>query len=140
MSGARSTEAGLRAILLGGVALGCAGLATELALTEHWESPIQLVPFVLAALGLVVSLAGLVSPAPPVRLALRVVMVGLVLGGAFGVWEHLEHNYAFEAEIRPTAPTGERAREALFGANPLLAPGALAWIGLLGLGATWRQR
>jgi hypothetical protein len=126
-------------VLLGGAALGCVGLTTELALTEHWGGAVQLVPFVLGGLGGLAAVAALIAPSRRVVLAVRAVMLASVLGGAFGVWEHLEHNYAFEAEIRPNAGAAERLGEALFGASPLLAPGALAWIAILGLGATWRH-
>jgi hypothetical protein len=134
-----TTEAGLRAVLIGGAGLGCVGALVELALAEHWGAAIQVVPFVLASLGLLAAGALAVAHSRRVVIAVRAAMVALVLGGAFGVWEHLEHNYGFEAEIRPEAGAGEVAWEALLGANPLLAPGMLAWIGLLGLGATWRH-
>lgn len=110
--------------VLGGVT--CAGLAAELALTGHWESAVQLVPFVLALVGMVGAGLGLAD-------ARGTTVIGglLVAGGLFGIWEHLEHNYGFASEIAPTAGFGELVPEALTGANPLLAPGAYILAGAL---------
>jgi len=116
----------------------CIGTASELALLNHTESAVQLVPFALCALGLTASGAGF-KPTPKTLLFARIVAVILALGAAFGIWEHFEHNYAFSAEIRPTADMPTLLKEAFFGASPLLAPGGLLIGGaLLGL-ATWRH-
>lgn len=109
-------------------AVTCLGVAAELGLASHWESPPQLVPFVLSLIGVIgAGLAG------------RAALVGGVLvglGGLFGIWEHLEHNYSFAAEIDASATATELAVEAVTGGNPLLAPGAFlvaaALLGLIG--------
>lgn len=104
----------------------CLGLAAELALAGHWESPVQVLPFVLAVLGLVGAGLGLA------RRRGTTVIGGLVgLGGVFGVWEHLEHNYGFAAEIDTSAATSDLLVAALTGGNPLLAPGAFLVAGAL---------
>ncbi|MEZ4321677.1 MAG: hypothetical protein R3F61_29655 [Myxococcota bacterium] len=100
-------------------ALTCVGIAAELALASHWHAPVQVVPFVLAGLGVVGAGLGLAG-----RRGTAVVAGALALGGGFGIWEHLEHNYGFAAEIAPTASASELVGPALVGANPLLAPGA----------------
>lgn len=51
--------------------------------------------------------------------------------------EHIEHNLAFELEIRPNATTGDVFFEALSGANPLLAPGILGLAAIVALAATY---
>jgi hypothetical protein len=119
----------LRASMLSVAAPMAVGTLGELVLTEHTGDPIQWVPFVL--LGAELGAIALFLVAPRAVAALRATSVLLVLGSAFGIWEHLEHNYAFEAEIRPGAPTSVLAWEALYGASPLLAPGAIGAIGLL---------
>jgi hypothetical protein len=119
--------------------LTAAGLIAELLLTGHTESPPQLLP--LGACGLSLgALAGLaVAPgAPTLRVQRAVGALGLLVG-AFGVFEHLEHNYEFAAEIRPSAAFAELVVPALTGANPLLAPGAVAALGLMALAAAWRH-
>lgn len=106
----------LRAAIRGIAGGTCLGVAAELGLASHWESPPQVLPFVLAALGLFGAVRG----------GRTAVFLGasLGLGGLFGIWEHLEHNYTFAAEIDAHATTGQLAVEAVTGGNPLLAPGA----------------
>lgn len=139
MSAPLSTEAGLRLALLGVAALICLGAAVELLMIGHVEPGPQLIPLGLSALGLAGAAALHRAPSPRVIRGLRALVVLLTLGSAFGSFEHLEHNFAFEEEIRPSASTAEKAREALFGANPLLAPGAYLGVALLLAAATWRH-
>jgi hypothetical protein len=54
-----------------------------------------------------------------------------------GIYEHIEHNLAFELEIRPNATAGQVFMEALGGASPLLAPGILALAAILAIAATY---
>jgi hypothetical protein len=61
----------------------------------------------------------------------------LVAGSLFGVYEHIEHNLAFELEIRPGAGLGDVWFEALKGASPLLAPGILVLAAILAIAATY---
>jgi hypothetical protein len=136
---ASPVEAGLRRALLGGAVVIAVGTAAELVLAEHWEAPIQRLPFAVTA---ALTAAGVWFALRPGRAALwglRLAAMVAVGAGGFGVFEHGEHNWEFEAEIRPTATQGELAVEALFGANPLLAPGMISVAGLLALAAAWRH-
>jgi hypothetical protein len=133
-----NAEAGLRRGILGLVVVGSLGVMLELALGEHWQSPVQLLPFVLGSLAAGAAVARLVG-VPRSLWPSRVVFGVAVAGAAFGVWEHLEHNWAFAAEIDAAATTGELLKEAVMGANPALAPGALVLLGLFGALATWRE-
>ncbi len=132
-------EQGLRRFLyLGALAVGL-GVPAELLLAEHTGSAVQLVPFVLC--GLLVAAVGAAWGAPS-RGSLRAAagVAALVgVGAAFGAWEHLEHNFAFAAEIDASMPVSGLVVEALFGASPPLAPGALAVGGALLFAATWRH-
>lgn len=121
---------GLRRGVLGLVALGAAGLPVELLLVEHTHAPIQWVPFALCALLLVgVGLAWRARAGWQ-----RIAALGLgglnVVGALFGMWEHVEHNYGFQAEIHPTSSFSELIGPTLTGASPALAPAALALLGL----------
>ena len=119
--------ADLRRPLRGAVALGLLGIAAELLLMEHFGELLQMLPLGLCGGGALVAAAGGAGRASP-RL-LRAVAVVLTIVGAFGSYEHLEANYAFEAEIRPNGSGTERAIAALTGASPGLAPLALAFMG-----------
>ncbi|MDX1637625.1 MAG: hypothetical protein R3281_06635 [Balneolaceae bacterium] len=116
-----------------------AGSIIELVFVEHYEGAIQLVPFVLAAIGLIVVLAAMRSPGRRMLTGLRYLMWMIAAGGLFGVYEHLEHNYEFAVEIAPNISTGEALIEMLYGASPFMAPGILCLGAILAYSATWRH-
>ncbi|MFT5584231.1 MAG: hypothetical protein ACI9VR_001816 [Cognaticolwellia sp.] len=134
-----SVELGLRRAFLGLVCASALGACTELALAGHFESNVQLVPFGLAALGMVCAVVVWLSPSKNALRALQGAMSVVAAGGLFGIWEHLEHNYAFEAEIRPAASTIELVTQAVFGASPALAPGMFLIMAAMGFAAAWRH-
>lgn len=113
----------------------CLGTIMELALIGHTGGPIQLLPFLLCALGILAVAGALVRPQRFILQTLRVVMGALIAGSLFGIYEHVEHNLAFALEIQPSAAAGTLIVKALGGANPLLAPGMLALAGILALAA-----
>lgn len=104
----------------------------ELVFAEHTESAVQRLPFVAAGLGLAALLCAR-SSKPMLLRAATLACVAVSLIGLLGMWEHFEHNFAFQREIHPNLGTGDAALAALFGASPALAPGIL----LLGAGLTW---
>ena len=138
----------LRRGLLAISALGVAGLWLELAVARHWNSTVQLVPWVAA--GLVAVGVALVAIRPtPARLILaRVLAVICVGSGLFGVIQHVESNYdsgELDAVYGPrwaTMSTASRLWHALIesvGPSPSFAPGALALIAACLLLATARH-
>lgn len=126
--------------LLGGILLiGVLGTSAELTLLAHWEEAWQFVPLVLLGLGLVVvPLAVFRARRWNVR-ALRWLMVIYVLAGAVGIQRHYHGNREFELEMRPTLSGFDLLSRTLTGATPALAPGALSFIGLVGLMLTYRH-
>ena len=112
----------------------CLGTAADLALMGHYGSLPQYLPFALCGLGVAAAGVGSSKPAKNGRRFIWGVIGVMTLGAIFGLWEHIEHNYLFEAEIRPNAVLTELIREAVQGASPVLAPGALA---LHGGQCTW---
>lgn len=136
---ARATAGRLRGLLLGLILLGMAGLAAELVLLGHTEDRLQWIPLVLLAAGLVVAAAAAVRPARSTLHALRVVMLAFVVAGALGVFLHYRGNVEFELEMYPELRGFALFREAMTGATPALAPGALAQLGLLGMIFTYRH-
>ena len=133
------TDTPLRPLLHGIVLVGTVGLAVELLLLEHWDSPWQLAPLALLAAALVASLAAWRRPGRATLRALRLVMGLCVAAGALGVWLHYDGNAEFERESDPTIHGLALVRAAITGATPALAPGALAQLGLLGLLLAWRH-
>ncbi len=104
--------------------LGVTGTLAELVLLQHWEDWQQWSPFVVLGLA---ALAG-VTRQPGSR-SWRLAALALVLTGTVGVWLHWRGNAAFEAETDPDLRGWPRITAIATGATPLLAPGALAFIG-----------
>ncbi len=115
------------------------GTVVELLFGEHFQTTTQYVPFALSAAALGVALLALMRPQRSSLLLLRGVMALVVLGSLFGIYEHVASNLAFVLEIKPATPAVEAFWQALFGANPLLAPGVLALAALLAIAATWQH-
>ena len=115
------------------------GTAVELLLVKHWGDPVQLVPFALCGLGSIAALLALLRPRRATLLGLRACMGLVVCGSLFGIYEHLSNNIAFQREIKPNAPMADRLASAVAGANPLLAPGALAVAAALALAASYNH-
>jgi hypothetical protein len=66
-------------------------------------------------------------------------MAACVVAGAVGFYLHMRGNFEFELESNPSLRGAALVWEALKGATPSLAPGALAQLGLLGLVAAHRH-
>jgi len=129
----------LRRLLLLLIVLGMLGLGAELVLLEHYEEGWQWVPLVSLAVGLVLALALWMRPGPGTLCAFRAVMALYVAAGALGVYLHLGGNVEFERESDASLTGVPLLWEALRGATPALAPGALAQLGLLGLLLAYRH-
>jgi hypothetical protein len=138
-AGDPTAEGPLRRILLVLVLLGAVGLLVELALLEHFDSVSQWIPLALlvVVLGAVVGVRAGRGPRS-VRF-FQAVMALCVVVGAVGILLHYRGNVEFELE-RDGSLRGLRLFwEAIRGATPALAPGALSQLGLLGLAYTYRH-
>ena len=129
----------LRRFLLVVSALLLLGTLMELWLVGHTESFVQLIPFALSGLGLILATVVLLHERRSTLLALRVCALLLMLGSLFGVYEHIIGNIAFQTEVNPSAPAREVLVAAMSGGNPLLAPGILALAAVLAIAATYRH-
>lgn len=127
----------IRFVLLVLAGFICLTTALELYLAEHFRSYVQLIPFVLAGLGFVGVLVVLIKANKGTLRALRIIMMIVVLGSLFGIFEHTKHNFEFHLEIRPNAQASDVSFAAVRGPNPLLAPSILAFAGVLALLATY---
>ncbi len=123
----------LRSLLLGLVLLGTVGLLVELALLEHYASFWQAFPLGVLGLGLGTALVTAYRPGLTTLRVFRLTMGVLVVTGALGVWLHYDENAVFEREINPAITGTALIWKALRGATPILAPGAMVQLGLLGL-------
>jgi len=121
-------------LLAGGLFIGT---LLELFLINHTESAVQLIPFVLCGIGLPILALALLRPRRAALLTLRGGMAIIVVGGLFGIYEHVSNNIAFLLEIQPNATSAEVLNKALGGVNPLLAPAMLTLAAVLALTATY---
>jgi hypothetical protein len=129
----------LRRLLLGLMLLGMLGLLAELLLLEHFEDVWQWVPLVALAIGVLLALAVWMRPGRATLWAFRAISAVYVAAGALGVYLHLDGNVEFERESDASLRGLPLLWEALHGATPALAPGALAQLGLLGLALAYRH-
>ena len=139
-----TTLAALRRLLLGLLAFGLVGTATDLLLIGHDEDVWQMIPLAVTGLAFVVTAVlarrspAMVRTGMVVRL-FRIVMVLLIISGGVGAVLHYRANMEFKLEMDPSLSglalfiSVVRAK-----APPALAPASLVLLGLLGLAATYR--
>jgi hypothetical protein len=124
----------LRLWVLGIIALGLIGTVTELILLEHDEQALQFVPLVLITLGAVVLVWHYAGQGTASLRALQVVMALFVLSGFVGMLAHFNGSMEYQLELNPDMSKWELLEKILRAkAPPLLAPGMMIQLGLLGL-------
>ena len=131
----------LRRWILWVIFLGVAGTVIELLLLEHYEEPLQYVPLVLLAAAVVV-LAWLASSYSAASLrAMQIVMILYVLAGFAGFAAHFVGSAEYQLELDPDMSTWDLLEKVLHAkAPPLLAPGMMLQLGLLGLAYVYTDR
>ncbi len=129
----------IRKILLATLAAGLVGTLSELLLLGHFDSVQQWIPLVLLGIGVVTVTWHAARPSALSVRALQVTMALCVAAGVLGVGLHYDGNVEFELEITPAMAGLELVQQALAGATPVLAPGAMAMLGLVGLAHAYRH-
>jgi hypothetical protein len=119
--------------------IGLLGIAAELMLLKHYEDWKQLVPLALIALALVSVLWHILAPSAANVRVLQALMTLFVFAGPIGMGLHYGANSEFEHEMDPSLTGFRLFTESLSGATPLLAPGSMVQLGLLGLVYTYRH-
>jgi hypothetical protein len=130
----------IRQWMLALLLFGLTGTIVELLLLEHYEEGWQLVPLFLIGLALGVLVWHLVRPRAGSVRALQVVMCLFLLAGAVGVGLHFDGAAEFQVEIDPSQSRWEVFKKAMRAkAPPVLAPGVMMQLGLLGLMYAYRH-
>ena len=128
----------VRRCLIAVLVLGLIGTIAELLLLEHYEEAWQMTPLILIALALVaIAWHGARPTARAVR-AFQAMMGLCVLAGVVGMWLHLRGAAAFQREMDPAQPRWDVFTKAMRAkAPPVLAPGIMIQLGLIGLVASY---
>jgi hypothetical protein len=129
----------IRKLLLGALALGVVGTIGELILLRHIDMPAQWFPLVL--LGATVPILFWHSRSPSaasVRMTQRL-MFAFIATGVLGVGLHYNGNVDFERELNPSERGWAFVRKTVAGATPVLAPGSMVLLGLVGLAHAYRH-
>jgi hypothetical protein len=114
--------------------LGLLGTVTELMLLEHYEQPLQFVPLVLIVAALGVLWWEFRRRDVTSRRAMQIVMALFVLAGFVGFAAHFYGSAEYQLELNPDMSNWELLEKILRAkAPPLLAPGMMLQLGLLGL-------
>ena len=124
----------LRRWILGVLVLGLLGTVTELVLLEHYEQPLQFVPLVLIVAAVAVLIWEFRQHDTASRRAVQIVMALFVLAGFVGFVAHFYGSAEYQLELNPEMSNWELMEKVLRAkAPPLLAPGMMLQLGLLGL-------
>ena len=124
---------GVRQLLLGAFVLGTVGTTAELLLLGHIEGWQQILPIVLLAVAILVLCVQALRPGRTVNTVFLLVMCLFLVAGALGVALHYQGNAEFEREMYPEMAGLELVQKTMTGATPVLAPGTMALLGLVGI-------
>ena len=129
-----------RRILLAILLIGIGGISIELWLLAHTEDIYQLIPLLLAALGVIVLVMAALRPTTATIHLLQGVMLLFLISGIVGMYLHFQVNREFQIEMDPTLSGMALFRKAIVAKTPpALAPGAMIQLGLIGLAYTFRH-
>ena len=117
-----------------------AGTLTDLLLLSHYEDSAQLIPLALLGAALVVVAWHLAGPTRGTVRALQAVMALIAFAGLIGVGFHFNGAAGFQLEIDPSLDWWPLiTKVARSQSPPLLAPGAMVQLGLIGLVYAFRH-
>jgi hypothetical protein len=131
----------VRRWLIGALVLGLLGTMVELVLLEHYEELWQLTPLILIAAALVAVAWEGARPSRQSTRAVQAIMGLFVAAGVVGVWLHLHGAEQFQREMDPSQPRWNVFVKAMRAkAPPVLAPGIMIQLGLIGLVSSYRAK
>ena len=111
---------------------GSIGSVSELFLLDHTEDYWQLIPIVLLLFSMIC--IGLIQfiHLPSMIKIFRILMIFFMFSGVLGVYQHFEGNLEFILEMYPTESGFTLFWKTIKGATPVLAPGTMTLLGLIG--------
>jgi len=127
------TLASIRTLLLGALAAGVIGTVGELILLRHIDEPAQWIPLVVLGVAVPVLIWHSRSPSAATVRTVQTLMCGFIALGVLGIGLHYDGNVEFERELNPSERGWTFIRKTVAGATPVLAPGSMVLLGLVGL-------
>ncbi|HYW31259.1 MAG TPA: hypothetical protein VE869_07090 [Gemmatimonas sp.] len=128
-----------RPLVLAVLVIGFGGTLAELLLLGHYDDRWQFAPLALGAALLLALLWSALSRGAAAVRAVRYLSLLSCVSAFVGIVLHYRVNVEWELETTPEMHGLELFREAITGALPLLAPGTMLQLGLLGLIWTFRH-
>ena len=137
----QETSQTIRRMLVVIFLLGAMGTAAELILIEHTEDSWQWAPLILLGAGVAGLVCHAAVKAPSTIRIFQITMVLYILSGIIGVGLHFQAKVEFKLEVNPALEGMELVLEAMKRATlpPILAPGVMIHLGLVGLAFTFRH-
>ncbi|MGH7874761.1 MAG: hypothetical protein ACREQO_21425 [Candidatus Binatia bacterium] len=124
----------VRRLLLAILILGIVGTLTELVLLDHLEEARQWIPIILLSAGMFAIFWHIFMQSVASANVMRWIMFGFLASGLAGIYFHYQGSVEFKLESNPTLAGWALFRAAIRAkAPPLLAPGEMIQLGLLGL-------
>lgn len=133
------TTSALRRLILAIIFIGAAAMFVDLLLIDHLEPVWQWVPLAVLLPVIVLVVAVALRPGRAVLRAFQAAMIASIIAGLAGVVLHYLGNLEWEVERDPSLRGFALFWETIRGASPMLAPGAMVQLGLLGLAYAFRH-
>jgi hypothetical protein len=133
------TLASIRTLLLAALAVGVIGTTGELILLRHIDKPAQWIPLVCLVAAVPVLIWHASSPGVASVRTLQALMLAFIGLGVVGVGLHYDGNVEFQRELNPSERGWTFVRNPVAGATPVLAPGSMVLLGLVGLAHAYRH-
>jgi hypothetical protein len=127
------TLAAIRILLLWALGVGVLGTTGELILLRHIDKPAQWIPLAFLGAALPILVWHAAAPSAVSVRVLQGLMLAFIVLGVLGVGLHYDGNVEFERELHPYERGWEFVRKTVAGATPVLAPGSMVLLGLVGL-------
>jgi hypothetical protein len=129
----------IRSILLVTILLAFGGTFLELVFLGHFEDSLQLIPLGLIVPAVLVLGWYAISRGGAAIRVFQAIMALFMVAGLAGIVLHAQSNIEFAIEMYPNIERMDLLRKTAAGAIPMLAPGAMIQMGLLGFAYTFRH-
>ena len=123
----------MRRMIATALFVGVVGVLAELLLLGHTESWQQWIAVVALIVGLAALVASVLRPGAATLRAFRWIMIAWIAVGVLGVYFHVAGNLEFELERQQSLTGLPLVWSTMTGATPILGPGALVLLALIGL-------